>query len=662
MARASFLNLPTGDEAPYLLSTDGKVLKSLPHALAAYAEAVTSRYFAAIGSPANSILRVADRGGVVRSWRLDVGRLGSSIAWSPDGRFLLTAESGVPDPVSPMRVFEVRGGQPGLVRTLSFASDPVWSPDGRWVMAHFSFDALMVERPDGSSRHQLAGRISDFSWATDSRRVLFARPTTLKQGSNSDLVVSGVEGDRSDVLVRNLAFSGFSWQPHGEQIAFVSNGQLWLTSSGGGRLRRLAPSLQVYGDPVWSPDGARLAVTANGDVWVVDARPGVRPRRLTQGWRYGYSSRVRQWLPTQMDALPGQVVSPAVPTDTVIAADELRTSAPIAQIAADGERLVVAFKDNWYVNRPEPYRGTGRNCLELWNHATGADRVVVLGGPCTVNPMRARGLGARGMQSLVVAGDRVAFARFDHFGGTDRHWVSTLTDSISAIKTVRGIECDAADQFDCAFDPKLDLEGDGDLLVFDSWRCVQPYGPACEFLPKQNGRLWRLVGTTARQIASGNGPMTPLSVDRGRILVDRGTDGYAVLDGQGRTIARYQLNRAVVKDARLQGDDLVVLTPLGVEVSNAATGEYLARWPSPATDAPLVDLQDGIAVLEAAAGAFLMRVSDGKTVSLEVDGRQAQHAQIEPEGLFASYAVDDPEQRGRVRFEPMARTRDRFAA
>ena len=26
MARASFLNLPTGDEAPYLLSTDGKVL------------------------------------------------------------------------------------------------------------------------------------------------------------------------------------------------------------------------------------------------------------------------------------------------------------------------------------------------------------------------------------------------------------------------------------------------------------------------------------------------------------------------------------------------------------------------------------------------------------------------------------------------------------
>ena len=156
--------------------------------------------------------------------------------------------------------------------------------------------------------------------------------------------------------------------------------------------------------------------------------------------------------------------------------------------------------------------------------------------------------------------------------------------------------------------------------------------------------------------------MTPLSVDRGRILVDRGTDGYAVLDGQGRTIARYQLNRAVVKDARLQGDDLVVLTPLGVEVSNAATGEYLARWPSPATDPRLVDLQDGIAVLEAAAGAFLMRVSDGKTVSLEVDGRQAQHAQIEPEGLFASYAVDDPEQRGRVRFEPMARTRDRFAA
>jgi hypothetical protein len=362
-----------------------------------------------------------------------------------------------------------------------------------------------------------------------------------------------------------------------------------------------------------------------------------------------------------MDALPGRVVSPTVPTDTEITADELRTSAPVARIAADGERLVVAFKDNWLPNRQGPYRRTTGNCLELWNHKAATVEVVVINRPCTVNTNRARGLGAYGMQSLAVAGARVAFASFEHFGGTDRFWVNAFTEPIPKRRLVTGIECDAADQLACVFDPKLDLEGDGELLVFDSWRCVQPYGPACEFLPKQNGRLWRLVGTTARQIASGSGPMTPLSVDRGRILVDRGTDGYAVLDGQGRTLARYQLNRAVVKDARLQGDDLVVLTPLGVEVSKAATGEYLARWPSPASDPRLVDLQDGIAVLEAAAGAFLMRVSDGKTVSLEVDGRRAQHAQIEPEGLFYSYTVDDPGQRGRLRFESMARTRDRFA-
>ncbi|MEK7795089.1 MAG: PDZ domain-containing protein [Candidatus Hydrogenedentota bacterium] len=84
---------------------------------------------------------------------------------------------------------------------------------------------------------------------------------------------------------------------HGDTIAFVYAGDIWLATTSGGDARRLTTSVGVEESPAFSPDGASIAFTGqydgNTDVFVVPASGG-DPERLTF---HPSEDTVRGWTP-----------------------------------------------------------------------------------------------------------------------------------------------------------------------------------------------------------------------------------------------------------------------------------------------------------------------------------------------------------------------------
>ena len=173
------------------------------------------------------------------------------------------------------------------------ASNPVISPDGKWV----AFNAAGASRA-GLYRLALEGVAhqpqfwSDgagaVEWAPDSRSIVVVRGERLWR--------IGFEGEPTPVtsVVKGLRAPVFS--PDGQTIAFYSTAgghqDIWLVPASGGEPKQLTRGSMSEDDsrfsPSWSPDGRTIAFVSNtadywaDDVWAVDVASG-QARQVSRG-------------------------------------------------------------------------------------------------------------------------------------------------------------------------------------------------------------------------------------------------------------------------------------------------------------------------------------------------------------------------------------------
>ena len=367
----------------------------------------------------------------------------------------------------------------------------------------------------------------------------------------------------------------------------------------------------------WSPDGRLLAFAARaGDdlnqIWTV----GSDLRGLTQVTTEGTNDLVG-W--TQLaPVLP--VALPVPPNERVLAADVVATRAPVSMLSADGSRVA-------FVTEATP---TDCDHVAVWTPSEGSIRRFGRPpAPCSSAPRIA---------DLVLAGSRVAWTQREEDESCSYALESaTLTDPKAvAISLDDGIRCDIQDVYQ--------LRGDGDLMVFDHDTRLVGIGTGSESCG-QPGYTASICATIRR-----GDHFAPADSVSGHLVAVREPDAVAVVDDQGRLVRVFPFAPADVSAARLDGGRLVVWRFGVLEAYDVATGALELSRPMP-SGFRLADVDGGIAVLRSTDTVRLLRLDDGRSLTLAAGGEPAL-ADLEPPGLYYSYATSDGG--GRVVFVPRA--------
>jgi Tol biopolymer transport system component len=204
-------------------------------------------------------------------------------AWSPDGNWLAVAapanRTRKCGECSDLTLVPVNGGERRVLATGGVNTSPSWSPDGKWItFSHGTSEStsdfeLDATRPDGASRHRLAGKDGRVTWSPDSRRLVI---DTILDG----LWIVGADGaglrrltpapayaDRTQPRTHDRSDGSPEWSPHGDSIVFdrfdgvagAPHVSIWIVSAASGRQHRVSPPNISGGTPAWSPDGRLIS-------------------------------------------------------------------------------------------------------------------------------------------------------------------------------------------------------------------------------------------------------------------------------------------------------------------------------------------------------------------------------------------------------------------
>jgi Tol biopolymer transport system component len=574
----------------------------------------------------------------------------SALSWSPDGRqiaYEAIAQKGI-------YVTNADGsGERLLVPDIAWK--PTWSPDATkiaFIRRHNddSPDSLSIVNADGTDERRLVADVA-FSvqplWSPDGSRILYGRETC---GENTcDDALYGVDADGShEHPVTPVPIDDdypAQWSPDGSLLAFVGLDETFAANTfivrpDGGGLR-----LVVKGGAgtSWSPDGRSLAVMRGADIWTV-AVDGSGRRRITQGGRYGYGNESPQWHPRGLrsERIGGLPVSAAIPTNSIAKGNLLRTSSRIHELAADGQRVALAYEG-------------APNCIELWQPNNAALVRFSENDLC----------GSSGLLELTLAGSRLAWLVYQqgihlHLDLLSATTARPLPDNVLSLSTGGNISCTVSL---CAYAGAGDLRGGGGLLIFDTWNVR---GKRCEDVTcyrrrKIRGALWRVQGGQAKRIRTEPVGLTALAANDPWIAALRSDRKLEILRADGRLVRMFPFRGT--GRAAIGNGQLVVVTRRRLLVYKLSTGSLEHRWPlrPEAATRTLAGVAGGFAALAQGRTIDVVRLNDGHRVAVAVGGTGAIQAALTSGGLFYAYTKQGSEYRGRVAFIPLRDLSRRFA-
>lgn len=198
----------------------------------------------------------------------------SSPRFSPDGSTLLFLRAGN------IHLLSLRGGEAKQLTTISTGvSDPLWSPDGKWIA--FASDVYPECTTDACNK-ELSERMSDAkAGAHMADSLLYRHWTAWGDGLVTHVFVASAQnGEARDVTPGNRSFPPFQlggpvqydFAPNGaemvivsnpdEQLASSTNNDLYLVNLTAARVvpRNITAGNKAYdGGPKYSPDGRWIA-------------------------------------------------------------------------------------------------------------------------------------------------------------------------------------------------------------------------------------------------------------------------------------------------------------------------------------------------------------------------------------------------------------------
>jgi TolB protein len=222
-------------------------------------------------------------------------------------------------------------------RRTQLATEPDWSPSGRWIVyqvarrGDLDRSGLYKIRPDGTDRHfidqscRAPCRSDGFAqWSPHSRRIAFQRELGPTGDPTALVAIYVMRADGTHVHritqrgahpmgAHHFQDHAPTWSPSGSRLAFERQNNstglhaIWTVRLDGTHLRRITPWRLDAAQPDWSPDGRWILLRSHeesdssGNVWLVHP-DGARLHRVTHTapgigkWGSGSFSPNGHWI------------------------------------------------------------------------------------------------------------------------------------------------------------------------------------------------------------------------------------------------------------------------------------------------------------------------------------------------------------------------------